>query len=111
MKRNKISLRTRNLIYNKFNGRCAYCGYREKDLEIDHLVPLHLGGKDVISNMMPACHLCNRYKADKTIEEFRESLRRITENFGSKFAIAKNFGIIEERVMEIKFYFERRNNG
>lgn len=107
--RKRLSLRERSLIYNKFNGRCAYCGKREKNLEIDHLKPLNLGGSDSIDNMLPACHLCNRYKDDKTIEEFRESLNCITKGFGSNFAIAKNFGMVEEHIKDIKFYFEVYN--
>lgn len=58
-----------------FKGRrCFYC--REwiaflklsTDLHcatVDHFVPLALGGRDNISNVVLACVLCNRRKADR----------------------------------------------
>jgi len=46
--------------------RCAYCGQGEGDgvkLHIDHLVPVALGGKNEIDNLVTACQHCNLGKS------------------------------------------------
>jgi 5-methylcytosine-specific restriction endonuclease McrA len=55
-------------IFSVFiNGsRCSYCGKKSK-LDMDHVVPLHSGGKHDIYNIVPACQSCNRSKQDKSL--------------------------------------------
>ena len=38
-----------------------------KEMQADHVVPLHLGGADEISNLYPACRACNHYKSTYTV--------------------------------------------
>lgn len=38
---------------------CYNCG-SERDIEYHHIVPLFLGGVDVITNMVPLCHRCHK---------------------------------------------------
>ena len=77
--RRKLTAAERQQIYEKFGGRCAYCGCEItiKDMQADHVVPLHLGGEDDISNLYPACRACNHYKSTYTVERFREIRRWI----------------------------------
>ena len=37
----RIPPRVRRLVYNKFDGRCAYCGQpiEFKDMQVDHIKP------------------------------------------------------------------------
>lgn len=37
---------------------CVNCGSAE-DIEYHHIVPLSLGGNDVLSNICPLCHCCH----------------------------------------------------
>ena len=39
-----ISKKTREIVYNKYNGHCAYCGceIEMKDMQVDHIVPKYL---------------------------------------------------------------------
>lgn len=61
-----ISKSKREAVYRKYDGHCAYCG-REiayKDMQVDHFLPLRAwgiedAGTDDISNLMPACRMCN----------------------------------------------------
>ena len=49
--------------------RCGHC-FREVDrslLEIDHIVPLSLGGTDDPSNLQTLCRTCNRRKGNRYI--------------------------------------------
>ena len=56
-----FSKKTREAVYAKYDGHCAYCG-RDidiKDMQVDHFLPLRAWGiydvaTDDISNLMPA---------------------------------------------------------
>ncbi len=48
---------------------CIYCG-SDKDLTVDHLVPLARGGPHQQDNLAVACRSCNSRKGTKTYEEF-----------------------------------------
>ncbi|HYT00031.1 MAG TPA: HNH endonuclease signature motif containing protein [Thermoplasmata archaeon] len=68
---------TLDWVYDKTGGYCRYC---EKKLsrtnyarpgergawEVDHSVPISLGGTDYFSNLWPACIDCNRDKGTLT---------------------------------------------
>ena len=49
-----MNKKQREQIYKKYNGRCAYCGEKieYKDMQVDHIKPKYLGGKDVTENSM-----------------------------------------------------------
>lgn len=46
---------------------CAYCGkwIPASNMEVDHIWPLHLGGKNWGVNLVPSCHKCNNHKRAK----------------------------------------------
>lgn len=52
---------------------CYYCKKsitNEKELTVDHLIPLSRGGKDDKTNMVISCRKCNFEKGDLTEEEY-----------------------------------------
>lgn len=60
---------------------CFYCGHfpelvscwgwaRPPRLELDHVIPLHLGGTSDPSNLVMACRACNRSKGAKQVAEW-----------------------------------------
>jgi hypothetical protein len=50
-------------LFIRFDRCCAYCDQRiEGQPEPDHVIPLSRGGPNSITNILPACHICN---ADK----------------------------------------------
>lgn len=53
---------------------CAYCGRSDVPLQIDHVVPLKLGGRHSIGNLLPACGPCNGSKSATLLSAW---LRRI----------------------------------
>ena len=118
MIRKTIPQSTRKIVYQKYNGRCAYCGceLEYKDMQVDHIVPVYhitpinwseLGNE--IYNLMPACRMCNFYKSTYSIDEFRERLQTLTDRLEKIFIyrLAKKYGIVEERKKPIQFYFEK----
>lgn len=56
-----------------YDFRCLCCGKKEPEIElnIDHVVPLKLGGKNSYENIQPLCRECNSSKATKIID-FRD---------------------------------------
>jgi CRISPR/Cas system Type II protein with McrA/HNH and RuvC-like nuclease domain len=102
---------TRLKVYGKYGGHCAYCGRRIelKDMQVDHIVPKHVGGKDELSNYNPACRRCNHYKTTFDIEYFRETIKTLHERVMNAFIskVAEDYGIIEIKEWDGKFYFER----
>lgn len=103
----------RQQIYGKFGGHCAYCGCEItiKEMQADHVVPLHLGGADEISNLYPACRACNHYKSTYTVEKFRTVIQQAPAVLMKSSATYRNlvrFGLIKlpEKTV-VRFYFER----
>lgn len=54
----------RRAIKEHFNCTCVYCGetYDLQELTLDHVRPKTYGGKDIASNLVPACVKCNQDK-------------------------------------------------
>jgi 5-methylcytosine-specific restriction endonuclease McrA len=58
-------------LYERDEYRCQYCYKRfpEKELTLDHVVPVVRGGKKTWENIVTACIRCNQKKGDRTPEE------------------------------------------
>lgn len=65
------SIRYEVLKRSKF--RCDLCGISadKRSLEVDHIHPKSLGGKDDISNYQSLCYMCNAQKNNKDDSDFR----------------------------------------
>ena len=69
-KRIPITAKQRNSIFERCEGKCAYCAGQllyNDPWHIDHIVPLAKGGSNDESNLTLACALCNVKKRDKLI--------------------------------------------
>lgn len=64
----------RELVFERFEGLCAYCS--EPADTLDHVIPVKLSGESARGNLLPACRSCNCRKRTKTIEEFLELCER-----------------------------------
>lgn len=112
-----INKQTRQEVYSKYGGRCAYCG-REiayKDMQVDHFIAKRgriENGSDDVSNLMPSCRMCNHYKRAHSLETFRQYIadipRKLTENYIYKVGVA--YGNVVETPKPIVFYFERKED-
>lgn len=56
-------------LIQAFGGRCFHCG-AAPPLDLDHCVPLLLGGRLVPGNITPLCRRCNNLKGAREPEEF-----------------------------------------
>lgn len=77
--RRKYSDTEKRTVYERYHGRCVYCGelVRISYMSIDHKVPLSKGGTNTLGNLQLTCRTCNRIKADVPPEEFLEKIWKI----------------------------------
>jgi 5-methylcytosine-specific restriction endonuclease McrA len=61
----------RDDVFARWGGRCVYCNAPAAHL--DHVQPLSRGGRDLLSNVVPACAPCNLDKAARSLAEWVES--------------------------------------
>lgn len=110
----------REKIYNKFEGRCAYCGkaMEYKQMQVDHYYPqckarfyLKRFGIDVHSedNLMPACRRCNHYKRAATPKQFKTLMKTLHERLEAIYIlkVAVDFGMATIQPFDGLFYFEK----
>lgn len=57
-------------IKRLMRSSCFNCNSNER-LEVDHVIPLTLGGRHSIGNLQVLCHYCNRAKFNKLPIQFR----------------------------------------
>jgi 5-methylcytosine-specific restriction endonuclease McrA len=65
-------------VFTRDGFRCQYCGSpkRMNDLNYDHVVPRHLGGRTTWDNIVASCYPCNSRKANRTPEQAGMKLLR-----------------------------------
>ena len=60
---------TRREVFRRDNYTCQYCGRRDVNLTVDHVIPRHLGGPHKWTNLVAACSACNHRKGGRRVEE------------------------------------------
>jgi 5-methylcytosine-specific restriction endonuclease McrA len=68
---------TRREIFRRDNYTCQYCGRKLPNLTIDHVLPRHLGGMHIWTNVVAACSACNHHKGGRKLEESHMHLLQI----------------------------------
>lgn len=58
----------RSHIFNRDDYKCQYCArdFAQKDLTLDHVVPVKHGGPKTWENLVTCCRLCNQKKGART---------------------------------------------
>ena len=63
-------------VFSRDNYSCQYCGKETRHLTLDHVIPRYRGGPHTWENLVSACHVCNRRKGGKTLQEAHMRLLR-----------------------------------
>lgn len=123
-----IKKEIREQIYNKYDGRCAYCGkpITYKEMQVDHIKPIFRNwsdedkerwlkghyGNDEVENYNPSCHACNFRKGTDDIEGFRQAIEHGLECCRRDFTyrMMLRYGLVEEHPQKVVFYFEKCTN-
>jgi 5-methylcytosine-specific restriction endonuclease McrA len=119
----------RELIFNKYDGKCAYCGCElTKGWHADHIEPIvrdfiynknkqrfEANGicrnpeNENLQNYNPSCPSCNIQKNSYTLEQFRENIKQFVKSlnqYSTQYKFAKKYGLVAENDIEVKFHFE-----
>jgi len=125
----------RELIFNKYGGKCAYCGCElTKGWHVDELEPCRRQYESEkvpgewrwrdrlvgythperlhIDNQMPACASCNINKHSMSLEDFRSMIAGFMKHLNeinTQYKIAKRYGLVVEVAKPVVFYFETFN--
>lgn len=67
----------RKLLAGRRFAACHYCRFvmHRKELTMDHMIPVFLGGESVLSNLVLACRPCNEAKGRTPYAEFVDARR------------------------------------
>lgn len=101
----------RQAVYDKYNGHCAYCGTKIEysEMQVDHQIAKRNGGTDDTENLYPSCRRCNHYKRSQGLESFRKYMGTLHERIRKDYIVnvGLDYGIVELKPFDGKFYFER----
>ena len=65
----------RRSIYKRDKNRCVYCGNtNKKELTIEHLYPVSMGGMSCQENLVTSCLKCNKARGTKPVAVFMKEL-------------------------------------
>lgn len=67
-------------LMNKYEWKCFYCDktFTVKTRTLDHIIPLSKGGRHHISNLIPCCRSCNRFK-NARIYPIWDGIKKLSE--------------------------------
>ena len=117
-----LTKQQRELVFNKYNGKCAYCGCQlQSKWHADHIQPIVRNDwidkerepsypeRDNIDNMNPTCVPCNIDKHSMSIDVWRGVISRsnqVLERDNATFRRAMRYGLVELKDNPVVFYFE-----
>ena len=69
---------TRNNVFERDKNQCQYCSkvFPREELNLDHVIPRHYGGKTTWENIVCSCIKCNSKKANRLPHEAHMRLIR-----------------------------------
>lgn len=86
-RRVEFSRKVRRQAIERANGRCENkkCGAALKagEAEVDHILPLELGGESVLANAQVLCRICHAAKTATDIRSMRKAERARDKSTGA----------------------------
>ena len=92
-------------IKERDKGLCQYCGKKNDDIVIDHIIPWARGGRHNPENLAVACRSCNSIKRDKLLTEMKGDFIKSLYNKGLLDYSKKNIEAskdIPPKLIEVK---------
>ncbi len=66
----RIPKKTRMKVFRRDKWKCLNC-HSKKQLTVDHIVPVSLGGGDGVDNLQTLCKTCNERKGNGSTKDYR----------------------------------------
>lgn len=99
-------------LFRRDGHTCMYClqVLPERHLTRDHVLPLSRGGRDVWTNVVAACKMCNQRKADRMLHEINMPLHATpyTPNY-AEWLILSNRYIMADQMEFLRARCPKRN--
>lgn len=94
-KRTAISKKTRFDVFKRDAFKCQYCGASPPEvlLEVDHVIPVSIGGQNDLDNLITSCQSCNSGKSNRSLEDIPKSLKEKTKE-------------VAEREQQLRAYYD-----
>jgi len=137
-KRKPFSKKIRSQVYAKTEGHCYYCGkdIKENEMQVDHIKPFSLNDlssdisietvkkeiqlRNELDNLVPACPLCNRFKSNYGLEDFRRCIKHsikivrkrkhpLNADNDKIYSLYHLESAKDEDSADVRFYFENEN--
>lgn len=86
-KRLKLSKKQRLSVFVKHEGQCYLCGLMIRpgeSWEVEHILPVGLGGDNTEENLRPAHSKCHKPKTAQDVVKMRKADRVRAKHFGAK---------------------------
>ena len=86
-KRRTFSAKERLDYFLKANGCCAQCSLNispGKRWDIDHVIPLSLGGSNDMTNLQVLCQTCHSQKTKADLSTYAKTLRIQSRHLGAQ---------------------------
>ena len=95
----------REALLEHWGRECAYCGVRNVQLQIEHIVPKSKGGSSRFSNLTLACECCNQKKGNQPVEKFLSDkpdvLKKIKAHCKKSLANAAAVNSTRNKIFEV----------
>lgn len=122
----KLTKQQRQALKEKYKGRCAYCGDLLGDRwHADHIEPIVRNSpyyqkrgyalcekpeNNRIENFNPSCPSCNIVKSSMSLDSFCKIIGGFITSLNrdsTQYKFAKRYGLLEEKEIEVRFWFEK----
>lgn len=100
----KVSAKLRREVIKRAKGFCEYCrsnsAFSDSPFDVEHIIPIAVGGETVSGNLALSCHGCNLHKSSKTkgfdviSEKTIELFHPRIDNWSEHFVWAEEFSVI-----------------
>jgi len=113
---NGIGFKKLKAIFNKYGGKCAYCGIdlNNENFTIDHITSFlkkdllkHKNfGYNSIENLNPCCGSCNSRKRSRSIKEFKQFITNKCLKLLDELMFLDKTYKLKGEFDKVTFYFE-----
>lgn len=85
-KRQSLTTRKRVALFLERGGVCSICNHKivRKAWDVEHRIPLALGGTNDMSNLDVAHVDCHKTKTRKDVRDIAKGIRVMAQNIGAK---------------------------